>query len=223
MWLERNNVYFQVVAAILLSGMSLLVGYLQYVVSQEQLNLAEIEHTPLLVVREETVVDSSHNVMRVIDIENARGHVFGFHSQLRGLVSVSYDPAEQTGNVQINRVYDWVHSTGATQGSLVRYVIREDDVRDQWYEDTVAVERSANYLYRCSQQRILTISYSDFKGKKNVVRYEIHPSFGVNRLNKSESTIIAARLSGAPVCRVRNLNLGRVVAMIFGNKVNRNN
>jgi hypothetical protein len=92
-------------------------------------------------------------------------------------------------------------------------------VKDQWYCDTIAIESRAKYQYRCSQRRILTVAYSDFKGRQSEIRYEIHPTNGANRLDEPEARQIAENLRGATVCKAKRLNLDRLIASTFGKMV----
>ena len=158
------------------------------------------------------------NRIRVIEFENARGHISNFESRLDGYVAVTYEPAG-TQHVKLTNIYDRVYPTGASQGLLVRYVIRENEIKDQWYLDKVSSENRDNYFFLCRQRRIVSISFRDYQGRKDSSHYEIQPDFAVSKLRESRARILGNNMMTAVLFSARKLSLDSLLVRTFGSKI----
>ncbi len=213
-FLERNNIYFQVVAATLLSLMSLFVGYMGFRVSSEQLDLAEKDHMPLINAREERGVDSSATQRyRIITVENNGWHVEELHSELHSYIQLSLGGIGNQIVYQIAGTVKKKFVTGNTQGVIAKYIIPIDSISEQAYSPEPCCLPYGNSNDTLLQSRILEIRYRDFRHRPHVKYYQLHPLFGVIPIASLATASPARKGKLHRTIHARDLNVSRLQKM----------
>lgn len=205
-WLEKHKVYFQVVAAILLSIMSVVVGYLQYLVADEQLRLDEYDHRPYLTVKQQTVANGVGPAYNVLEVENTGGHVRSFTCRLEGILTVGCKPVGTIG-YGLRGLYDYAHASGSSVGMLQKYIIERDSRRDEYFLGVKDDEYTGASTWLIRQRRLLVMKYVDFRGRQHSVAYELHPKLGVLRISAQKLRELRACVRDSTLYDARHLDM----------------
>ncbi|HHC6465846.1 TPA: hypothetical protein ACN36C_004600 [Vibrio parahaemolyticus] len=122
-WLENNKVYFETVAPVFISIAALLVSVSSFMLTNQQLDLAKVEHQPNIYLKESYLYDEKlqsayETELRVI---NTGAEISNFSQKVRSLLELEFytDTGKYATYLPIYGYYDTSFRSSEPTGELV--------------------------------------------------------------------------------------------------------
>ncbi|WP_196389805.1 hypothetical protein [Vibrio cidicii] len=143
-WLERNKIYFETIAPVLLSVSAVFVSISSYLLTQKQVELSSLEAQPHFYLKEAYLYDEA--LKRAYETElriyNSGADISNFKKNLNSIIEVEfYTPAGKlTGYVPLYGYYNGTYSSSDPSGELA--LIKGHLNNNKYHEVYFAVQSS---------------------------------------------------------------------------------
>lgn len=182
-WLERNKIFFEVFASVVLGAMAVIVSVASLRISSIQATLQRVQMSPAVTAEMQVVYDEERNSYtgEVLTVTNNGSPLSEFRATLSSMYEVSRDSADGKSSVIVPVGYLCCSfGTGAVTGLLMTYRQSNNNgqaarIEGELREATTSL-RSVYYGLRLLH--VLDVSYKDLLGESHRRLLIVHPVFG---------------------------------------------
>ncbi|KAB7710346.1 hypothetical protein GBN32_10800 [Plesiomonas shigelloides] len=121
-WLEKNRVYFETIAPVLISIAALFVSVSSFILTNQQLNLAKVEHQPNFYLKESYLFDSEKGFANETELRiiNSGAEVSNFNKKVISFLELEFyaDKGRHISHIPVYGYYDTTFKETEPKGEI---------------------------------------------------------------------------------------------------------